>query len=108
MPRAVENHDQIIRAFQSVDSVVELVEKLPNGEFRNELEMDIILFGLSYRGKQVGPYARLLEFQPGEMIVDENTWESSIFYILVDGVLEASVTAPDGGRQKLGEIPRGN
>ena len=108
MPRAVENHDQIIRAFQSVDSILELVEKLPNGEFRNELEMDIILFGRSYRGKQVGPYARLLEYAPGETIVEENTWESSIFYILVDGVIEASVTKPDGGREKLGEIPRGN
>ena len=108
MPRLVENHDQIIRAFQSVDSVDELVEKLPNGEFRNELEMDIILFGRSYRGKQVGPYARLLEYAPGETIVEENTWESSIFYILVDGVLEASVRKEDGSRQKLGEIPRGN
>ena len=104
MPRAVENHDQIIRAFQSVDSIVELVEKLPNGEFRHELEMDIILFGRSYRGKQVGPYARLLEYSPGETIVEENTWESSIFYILVDGVLEASVTTPDGNREKVGEL----
>ena len=108
MPRPVENHDQIIKAFESVDSLVELVEKLPNGEFRNELEMDIIVFGRSYREKQVGPYARLLEFAPGETIVQENTWESSIFYILVDGVLEASVTTPDGGRRKLGEVPRGS
>jgi Fe-S-cluster-containing dehydrogenase component/CRP-like cAMP-binding protein len=108
MPRLVENHDQIIKAFESVDSLVELVEKLPNGEFRNELDMDIILFGRSYRDKQVGPYARLLEFAPGETIVQENTWESSIFYVLVDGVLEASVATPGGGRQKLGEVPRGN
>lgn len=108
MPRTVENHDQIIRAFQSVDIISELVEKLPNGEFRHELDMDIILFGRSYRGKQVGPYARLLEYSPGETIVEENTWESSIFYILVDGVLDASVTSPDGSRVKVGEIPAGN
>ena len=50
----------MIDAFRRVDIVSELVEKLPNGEFRNELDMDIILFGRSYRGKQVGPYARLL------------------------------------------------
>lgn len=108
MPRAVENHDRMIRAFQSVDIISELVEKLPNGEFRHELDMDIILFGRSYRGKQVGPYARLLEFSPGEVIVEENTWESSIFYILVEGALEASVRQPDGTREKLGEIASGN
>ena len=108
MPREIENHSRRIDAFRSVDIVSELVEQLPNGEFRNELDMDIILFGRSYRGKQVGPYSRLLEFDPGEMIVRENTWESSIFYILVSGRLEASITAPDGSRKKVGEIPAGN
>ena len=108
MPRVVENHERVIEAFQNVDIVSELVEKLPNGEFRNELDMDIILFGRSYRGKQVGPYVRLLEFDPGDVIVEQNTWESSIFYILVSGRLEASVAEPDGRRIKLGEIPPGN
>ncbi|MEO6051478.1 MAG: cyclic nucleotide-binding domain-containing protein [Pyrinomonadaceae bacterium] len=108
MPRVIENHEQIIEAFRSVDIVSELVEKLPNGEFRNELDMDIILFGRSYRGKQVGPYTRLLEYDPGETIVQENTWESSIFYILVKGKLEASITEPTGTRKNFGEIPPGN
>lgn len=108
MPRVVENHSRTIEAFQDVDIVSELVEKLPNGEFRNELDMDIILFGRSYRGKQVGPYVRLLEFDPGEVIVRENTWESSIFYILVSGRLEASVTDEDGRQLKVGDVPPGN
>lgn len=108
MPREIEKHEQIIKAFQNVDIVSELVEQLPNGEFRNELDMDIILFGRSYRGKQVGPYARLLEFAPGDTIVEENTWESSLFYILVNGKLDASITDPNGSRKKVGEIPAGN
>jgi Fe-S-cluster-containing dehydrogenase component/CRP-like cAMP-binding protein len=108
MPRVIENHEQMIEAFQNVSIVSELVEKLPNGEFRNELDMDIILFGRSYREKQVGPYARLLEYIPGETIIEEGTWESSIFYILVDGVLEATVTGEDGGREKVGEISAGH
>jgi len=108
MPREIQNHSQQIEAFRNVDIVSELVEKAPNGEFKNELDMDIILFGRSYRGKQVGPYCRLLEFSAGEIIVEQNTWESSIFYILVKGVLEASVTESSGARQKLGEIPAGN
>ncbi len=108
MPREIEKHEQIIDAFRNVEIVAELVEQLPNGEFRNELDMDIILFGRSYRGKQVGPYTRLLEFTPGEIIVKENSWESSIFYILVQGILEASITVPNGNRKKVGEIPAGN
>lgn len=108
MPREIDKHEQIIEAFQRTDIVSELVEKLPNGEFRNELDMDIILFGRSYRGKQVGPYARLLEFQPGETIVEENTWESSIFYILVSGRLDASVKDPAGNQKRVGEVPQGN
>ncbi len=107
MPRVIENHSKVIEAFRNVDIVSELVAQLPNGEFRNELDMDIILFGRSYRGKQVGPYVRLLEYQPGEIIVRENTWESSIFYILVEGRLDASIA--DGNKQKkVGEIPAGN
>ena len=108
MPRQIDKHEQIIEAFRNVDIVSELVEKLPNGEFRNELDMDIILFGRSYRGKQVGPYTRLLEFLPGEIIVREDTWESSIFYILVSGKLDASITEQNGQQKKVGEIPPGN
>ncbi len=108
MPREIQNHEQTIEAFRSVEIVSELVEQLPNGEFKNELDMDIILFGRSYRGKQVGPYVKLLEFEAGETIVSENTWESSIFYVLVSGRLEASITEQNGNRKKVGEIPPGN
>ena len=108
MPREIEKHEQLIQAFRNVDIVSELVEQLPNGEFRNELDMDIIMFGRSYRGKQVGPYTRLLEFAPGETIVQEDTWESSIFYILVTGKLDATVVEPNGKQVKVGEVPPGN
>ncbi len=108
MPREIEKHELVVDAFRNVDIVSELVEQLPNGEFKNELDMDIILFGRSYRGKVVGPYTRLLEYLPGEVIIQENTWESSIFYILVSGVLEASVVEQEGNRIKVGQVPAGN
>lgn len=109
MPREIENHEQIIEAFRNIEIVSELVEQLPNGEFRNELDMDIILFGRSYGGsKKVGPYARLLEFAPNEIIIQENTWESNIFYVLVSGLLEAVITDDNGQQVKVGEISAGN
>jgi Fe-S-cluster-containing dehydrogenase component/CRP-like cAMP-binding protein len=108
MPRENNNHEQVIDAFSKIDMVSELIEKAPNGEFLNELDMDIILFGRSYRGKQVGPYVRLLDFLPGEVIIKEGSWESGIFYILVKGRLEAFITLDDGQQKKVGEIPEGN
>ena len=109
MPREIENHERIIEAFRNIEIVSELVEQLPNGEFRNELDMDIILFGRSYgNNKKVGPYARLLEFAPDEIIIRENTWESNIFYILVRGLLEAVITDENGRQIKVGEISAGN
>ena len=108
MPREIENHEQIIDAFRSIEIVSELVEQLPNGEFKNELEMDIILFGRAYGNNKVGPYVRLLEFAPEEVIIHEKTWESTLFYILVKGRLEASITEESGQRKKVGEVPEGN
>ena len=107
MPRVIENHSRMIEAFRNVEIVSELVAQLPNGEYANELDMDIILFGRSYRGKQVGPYTRLLEFPPGDIIIRENTWESSVFYILVKGKLEASVAEEGQKPKKVGEIQPG-
>lgn len=108
MPREIENHEQVIDAFRSIEIVSELVEQLPNGEFRNELDMDIILFGRSYGNNKVGPYVRLLEFASEEIIIREKTWESTLFYILVKGKLEALVTEEDGHQKKVGEVPEGN
>lgn len=108
MPREIENHEQVIDAFRDIEIVSELVDQLPNGEFRNELDIDIILFGRSYGDNKVGPYARLLEFAPNEIIIHENTWESSIFYILVSGTLDALISTDNGQQLKVGEISSGN
>jgi Fe-S-cluster-containing dehydrogenase component/CRP-like cAMP-binding protein len=109
MPREIKNHEQIIDAFRRVEIVSELVEQRPNGEFQNELDMDIIVFGRSYRGKKVGPYTRFLEFQPNEIIIEANTWESNIFYVLVAGKLEAFITDDKSNPpKKVGEVSEGS
>lgn len=109
MPREIKNHERIIEALQRIETVSELVEKLPNGEYRNELDLDIIVFGRSYgKHKKVGPYVRLLQFEPGEEIIEENTWESNIFYILLEGNLAAFSTDETGKRVRVGEIAPGN
>ncbi|MCY7374741.1 MAG: cyclic nucleotide-binding domain-containing protein, partial [Pyrinomonadaceae bacterium] len=104
----ITNHDRIIDAIKGVDIVANLVEQQPNGEFKNELDMDVIIFGRNYNNKQVGPYVRLLEFQSNETIIERGTWETSIFFVLVEGKLEAYVEDDTEGEKKVGEIAPGN
>lgn len=103
----ITNHDEIIDAIRRVEIVSELVEQQPNGEFANELDMDVIIYGRNYNGKQVGPYARLLEFSPNETIIESGTWETSLFYVLVEGLLEAFIQDKNGAEKKVGEIAPG-
>lgn len=103
----ITNHDQIIDAIKRVKIVSDLVEQQPNGEFKHELDMDVIIFGRNYNGKQVGPYVRLLEFQPNEVIIERGTWETSIFFVLVEGKLEALIADETQGEKKVGEVPPG-
>lgn len=103
----ITNHDRIIDAIKSVDIVSALVEQQPNGEFKNELDMDVIIFGRNYNSKQVGPYVRLLEFAPNETIIERGTWETSIFFVLVEGKLEALIADEAKGEKKVGEITPG-
>ncbi len=105
--KEITNHEEIIDAIRRVEIVAELVEQQANGEFANELDMDVIVFGRNYNGKQVGPYARLLVFAPNETIIERGTWETSIFYVLVEGKLEAFVGDKSGVDKKVGEIAPG-
>lgn len=99
----ITNHEEILDAIRRVEIVAELVEQQPNGEFANELDVDVIVFGRNYNSKQVGPYVRLLVFQPNETIIERGTWDTSNFYVLVEGKLEAFVL--DG--VKVGEVEPG-
>ncbi len=108
MPREIKNHEEKIDVFRRTEVVSELVEKLPNGEFKNELDIDVIVFGRNYAGKKVGPYARLLEFQLNEIIVLEDAWETNLFYILVEGSLDVTIIDETGIEKKVGEIKQGN
>jgi Fe-S-cluster-containing dehydrogenase component/CRP-like cAMP-binding protein len=104
----ITNHERIIDVIKRVEIVCDLVEQQPNGEFKNELDMDLIIFGRNYNNKQVGPYMRLLELEPDEVIIEQGTWEASIFYVLVEGKLEAYIADEDEGDKKIGEITPGH
>jgi Fe-S-cluster-containing dehydrogenase component/CRP-like cAMP-binding protein len=106
MPREITHHGQILEAIRSVDSISELVEK-ENGHFKYELDLEVIVYGRNYTGKKVGPYARLLVYEPGEDVVRQGDWGGNTLYTLVDGALDVHVTDDQGTTRKVAELQPG-
>src|SRR5262249_4019967 len=77
-----------------------------NGHYEYEIDLEVIVYGRNYSGKQVGPYVRLLSYAPGEEIVREGEWGGNTFYIVVAGQAEVFGVTPQG-RAKVAEIPSG-
>ena len=78
------------------------------GHFEYELDLEVIVYGRNYNGKKVGPYVRLMTFEPGETIITEGEWGGNTFYVAVDGRLDVFVNANGGGGVKVAELPAGS
>ncbi len=107
MPREIKHHGAIIEGIRNSGLISELLDK-EEGHFRYELDLELIVYGRSYVGKRVGPYARLLIYAPGEEIIHEGDWGGNSFYILIDGKLDVYVNDNQGIKSKIGEIERQN
>jgi Fe-S-cluster-containing dehydrogenase component/CRP-like cAMP-binding protein len=103
MAREITNHGAIIEAIRNSGVISELVET-DEDHFEYELDLELVVYGRSYTGKKVGPYARLLVYGAGEEIIHEGDWGGNTFYILVDGKLDVYVTDDQGISNKVGEI----
>jgi Fe-S-cluster-containing dehydrogenase component/CRP-like cAMP-binding protein len=107
MPREIKHHGAIIEAIRNSGLISELLEK-EDEHFKYELDLELIVYGRSYVGKRVGPYARLLVYAPGEEILHEGDWGGNSFYILIDGKLDVYVNDNQKVKSKIGEIERQN
>jgi Fe-S-cluster-containing dehydrogenase component/CRP-like cAMP-binding protein len=103
MPREITHHGAILEAIHRSGILSELVEK-HEGHLKYELDLELIVYGRNYAGKQVGPYARLFVYSPGEEIIHEGDWGGNSFYILVEGKLDVYVNNDRGVSSKVGEI----
>jgi Fe-S-cluster-containing dehydrogenase component/CRP-like cAMP-binding protein len=103
MPREITHHDAIIEAIECSGILTELIEK--HGEhYKYELDLELMVYGRNYVNKKVGPYARLLIYQPGEEIIREGEWRGNTFYILIDGSLDVFVKDEEGGSSQVGKL----
>ncbi len=87
MPREITHHDAIIEAIGRSGLLTELIER-HGDHYKYELDLELVVYGRNYINKKVGPYARLLVYEPGEQIIHEGEWRGNTFYILVDGSLD--------------------
>jgi Fe-S-cluster-containing dehydrogenase component/CRP-like cAMP-binding protein len=104
MPCEETRHDAILEAVLHSGVISELGEK-QGGHFKYELELELIVYGRNYDGKKVGPYARLLFYEPGKVIFREGEWRNNTFYILIDGLLTAYADGDQWTGRKLHDIP---
>ena len=101
MPKSTTSPDAIVAAIKKVDVLSELLDD----QHRNNLKM--IAEGKIAGGKQIGPYARLLTFAPGEAIVREGDWGGNTFYFSLDSELEVQATDKSGQLKRVGSVPPG-
>ena len=68
MPIQNRNPEAILEAVRKIDIVLELLDD------KNKNNLKMIVEGKVSGGKQIGPYARLLAYSPGEKIMREGEW----------------------------------
>lgn len=101
MPRENTNPEAILEAIKKIDVLSELLED----KQKNNLKM--IAEGKEAGGKQIGPYARLLTYAPGEVVMREGDWGGNTFYFSLDAELEVFSGADAGAKRKVGDVPPG-
>jgi Fe-S-cluster-containing dehydrogenase component/CRP-like cAMP-binding protein len=105
MPLENTKHRDILSAIESVGAIADLTAQ-HDGHYDYELDLEVIVYGRNYNGKKVGPYIRLLTYEPGEEIVREGDWGGNTLYIMVSG--KADVLVRDNGKPtKVAEISQG-
>lgn len=101
MPKENTNPEAILEAVKKIDIVSELLED------KNKNNLKMILEGKVSGGKQVGPYARLLTYSPGEVVMREGEWGGNTFYISVEGTLQVFVRDEADVDKRVGRIEPG-
>ncbi len=100
MPTENTNPEAILEAIRKIDVLSELLED------KNKNNLKMIAEGKEAGGKQIGPYARLLSYLPGEAVMHEGEWGGNTFYFSLDD--ELSVLAADADEpRKVGTLPAG-
>ena len=101
MPREDTKPEAILEAVKKIDIVSELLDE------KNKNNLKMIVEGKVSGGKQIGPYARLLTYSPGEVIMNQGEWGGNTFYFSLDNELEVYVADETGKKRKVSTLSPG-
>src|SRR2546423_10537414 len=101
MPKVEVNPAAILEAIRKIDVLSELLED------KNKNNLRMIAEGKEAGGKQIGPYARLLTYSPGEAVMHEGEWGGNTFYFSLDDELSVLAADDAGDARKVGALPPG-
>jgi Fe-S-cluster-containing dehydrogenase component/CRP-like cAMP-binding protein len=108
MPLEITEKERVVESVRKLEITAELFEEV-NGKAKYASDQEVILHGRDYgNGKQVGPYVRLLTFEPEEEIMRQGEWGGNTFYIAVEGVLDVFVRDADGQQLKISQLQPGS
>ncbi len=105
MPQEITKHTTVLEALKSIESIADLAATT-GGQYDYEVDLEVIVYGRNYNGKKVGPYARLLNYNPGEVILREGAWGGNAFYFVVEGQAEVYIESAEG-ETKVAYLPAG-
>ncbi len=104
MPQEITKHSAVLEAMERIEALAD-VTRGQEGHYDYEVDLEVVVYGRNYNGRNVGPYVRLLRYDPGEEIVREGEWGNT-FYFVAQGRAEV-YTQTAGGESKVAEIPAG-
>lgn len=106
MPREHKSRREVLNAIRDVPSLKDLLSE-HDGHFDHELDLEVSVYGRNYGGKKVGPYLRLLTYEPGEAVMTEGEWGGNTFYFVLDGHVDVWINAPNNQTIKVAELTPG-
>ncbi len=106
MPREHKSRREVLNAIRDVPSLKDLLSE-HDGHFDHELDLEVSVYGRNYGGKKVGPYLRLLTYEPGEAVMTEGEWGGNTFYFVLDGHVDVWINAPNNQEIKVAELTPG-
>jgi Fe-S-cluster-containing dehydrogenase component/CRP-like cAMP-binding protein len=106
MAREHKSRREVLNAIRDLPSLKDLLSQ-HEGHFDHEVDLEVTVYGRNYGGKKVGPYVRLLTYDPGEAIMTLGEWGGNTFFFVVNGIAEVYVKAPNQQDVKVAELPAG-
>src|SRR5262245_46967708 len=106
MPKELKSRRDVINAVKALPAISALLSA-HDGHYDYELDLEVTVYGRNYGGKKVGPYFRLLSYEPGEAIITEDEWGGNTMFFLVTGIADVFIKAPDQTDVKVAELSSG-